>query len=69
MTCYLYKKRDVGRLGAQLVERLPSAQVVIVGSWDQVPCRSPCSMGIPLLPLLAASPACARALSLSLTNK
>ena len=31
-----------GRLGGSVVEHLPSAQVVIPGSWDRVPHRAPC---------------------------
>ena len=30
-----------GRLGGPAVERLPSAQVVIPGSWDRVPHQAP----------------------------
>ena len=37
----------MGHLGGSVVEQLPSAQVVIPGSWDrvphQVPCREPAS--------------------------
>jgi len=45
----------------QLVKYLPSAQVMIPGSWDQAWCQALCSVGILLLPLplLAALPACA----------
>ena len=35
------KKSVLGRLSGSVVERLPSAQVVIPGSWD--PCREPAS--------------------------
>ena len=28
---------DLGHLGGSVVEHLPSGQVVILGSWDQVP--------------------------------
>ena len=31
----------LGRLGGSVVERLPLVQVVIMGSWDRVPCRAP----------------------------
>ena len=37
----------MGHLGGSVVEHLPLAQVVILGSWDQVPhpasCREPAS--------------------------
>ena len=56
---------------AQLVKPLPSAQVMIPGSWDQVPHRAPCSAGSLLLslPLPASLPACVYSLSLSLSGK
>ena len=38
--------------GAQLVKHLISAQVMISGSWDQVPHQTPCSVGS-LLPSLS----------------
>ena len=44
---------------AQLVEHLPSAQVMIPGSWDGAWCQALCSAGSLLLPLPAAPPACA----------
>ena len=31
-----------GRLGVSVIEQLPSAQVVILGSWDQVPHQALC---------------------------
>ena len=52
---------------AQSVKHLPSAQVMIPGSWDQVAHQAPCSMGSLLLSLPA--PSSAYSLSLSLTNK
>ena len=36
---------------AQLVKRLPSAQVMILETRDRVPHRAPCSAGSLLLPL------------------
>jgi len=46
---------------AQLVKRLPSAQVMIPGSWDRAPHWAPCSAESLLLPfpLPAALPTCA----------
>jgi len=41
----------VGCLGGSVVKRLPSAQVRILGSWDQAPHWAPCSAGSLLLPL------------------
>ena len=35
---------------AQSVKRLPSAQVMILGSWGPVPHLAPCSVGSLLLP-------------------
>ncbi|XP_034860470.1 60S ribosomal protein L10a-like [Mirounga leonina] len=40
-----------GRLGGSVVKRLPSAQVMIRGSWDRAPHPAPCSAGNLLLPL------------------
>jgi len=51
---------------AQLVKRLPSAQVTIPESWDGFLHWDPCSAGSPLLPL-CCSPQLM--LSLSLSNK
>ena len=50
MTCW-------GTWVAQLVECLPLAQVVILGSWDGVPCQVLCSVRslLLLLPLLVFS--------------
>ena len=43
----IQKNTNEGRLGGSVVERLPSAQGVILGSRDrvlhQVPCRAPAS--------------------------
>ena len=43
---------------AQSVKRLPSGQVMIPGSWDQVLHRAPCLVGSLLLPLPATPSAC-----------
>ena len=43
---------------AQVVEHLPSAQVMIPQSWDEVPSQAPCSEGSLLLPLPSALSAC-----------
>ena len=60
---------------AHWVEHLPSAWVVISGSWDGALCRAPCSVGSLLLPLLLPT-ACdvslsclSESLSLSQINK
>ena len=58
----LYKKGILGHLGGSEVERLPSAQGVIPGSWDQVPIGLPA--GSLLLPLPVYLP-----LSVCLMNK
>jgi len=51
-----------GRRGGLSVERLPSARVMIPGSWDWALRRAPCSVGSLLLPLSLC-------LSLSVSNK
>ena len=53
---------------AQWVKPLPSAQVMISGSWDRVPHRAPCSAGS-LLPPLLSLPASLPTCDLSLSNK
>ena len=50
---------------AQLVKHLPSAQVMIPGSWDQAPRWAPCSVGSLLVPPLSLC----LSLSLKLINK
>ena len=45
------KKKRAGHLGGSVVEHLPLAQVMILGSWDQVPHWAPCSVESLLLPL------------------
>ena len=37
------KTKHMGHLGGSVVERLPLAQGMIPGSWDQVPHRAPCT--------------------------
>uniref|UniRef100_A0A452U7X2 Acyl-CoA-binding protein n=1 Tax=Ursus maritimus TaxID=29073 RepID=A0A452U7X2_URSMA len=56
------KKKYAGAWVAQMVGHLPSAQVMISGSWNGALCRAPCSAESLLLPL----PTPARSLSLSL---
>ena len=41
-TCCLELFGTWGHLGGSVVERLPSAQDVILGSWDRVPHQAPC---------------------------
>ena len=52
-----------GHLGGSVVERLPLARSMTLGSWDRVPCRAPC--------MESASPsACVSAsFSVCLTNE
>jgi len=51
------KKAGWGHLGGSVVKRLPSAQVMISGSWDRAPHQAPCPAESPLLPLpLPAAP-------------
>ena len=65
-----YVKLETTRKGtwvAQLVKRLPSAQVMIPGSWDRVLNQAPCSVGCLLLPLPLPLLLCAPALNISLS--
>ena len=49
---YILKiKSNRGTWVAPLVKRLPSAQVMILGSWNGAPCQAPCSAGSLFLPL------------------
>jgi len=54
-----------GRLGGSVIERLPSAQVMIPRSWDQAPHWAPCSAGSLLLPLPLPLLVCPLSLCLS----
>jgi len=55
---------------AQSLGRLPSALVMIPGSWDRVPHWTPCSARSLLFSALPAAPlACALSFSLPLTSK
>jgi len=54
---------------AQSAKRLPSAQVMISGSWDRVLPQAPCSAGSLLLPLPLPLPLLVHTLSLSQLNK
>ena len=56
-----------GRLGGSVVERLPSAQVVILGSWDRVPHQAPCRE--PASPSACVSASVSASLCVSLMNK
>ena len=56
-----------GCLDGSVIERLPSAQVVILGSWDRVPHRAPCME--PALPSACVSASLSLCLSLSLSLK
>lgn len=55
---YNLKSLYWGNWEAQSVKRLPSTQVMKLGSWDQVRCPAPCSAGSLLfpLPLILPSP-------------
>ena len=48
---HYFKKMSKGTWVAQLVKLLPSAEVMISGSWDQAPGWAPCSAGSLCLPL------------------
>ena len=52
---------------AQLFKHLPSAYVMIPGSWDRVLNQAPCSLGCLLLPLPLPLLLCAPALKISLS--
>jgi len=66
-----FKKQIIprGAWVAQLVKRLPSAQVMILESLDRVPHRAPCSAGSLPLPLTLPPLMCSLCLILSLSNK
>ena len=52
------------------MKHLPSAQVMILESWDRVSCQGPCSAGSLLLPLPLLLPLLVLlSLSLSLSQK
>ena len=53
----------MGTWVAQLVKRLPSAQVMFSGSWNRAPHQAPRSVQSLLLPLPATPLACALCLS------
>ena len=55
----VFRTEDAGSLGGSAVEHLPSAQGVILESWDRVPHRAPC--------MEPASPSAGASASLSLS--
>ena len=67
MIAFFSSPKSWGAWVAQLVKRLPSAQVTITGSWDPALGQAPCSVGSLLFPLppLLLTPL---VLSLSLTK-
>ncbi|XP_064438058.1 protein FAM98C isoform X2 [Mirounga angustirostris] len=56
-------------LGGSIVKCLPSAQVMIPGSWDRAPHRAPCSAGSLLLSPSPTPTACVPSLAVPLSNK
>ena len=62
-------KAAEGCLGGSVLGHLPSAQVMISGSWNGDPCWAPCSVGSLLLPLPLPLPPLMLALSLSLRKQ
>ena len=52
------KKNALGHLGGSVVEDLPLAQVVILGSWDQVLHQAPCRETAPPSACVSASLLC-----------
>ena len=68
-TCSL-KASLHGAWVTQLVKHLPSAQVMVPGSWDRAPSQAPCLAESLLTPLLWPSPkSCSRSLTLFLKLK
>ena len=51
VTSWLSGEKPRGAWVTQSVKHLPSAQVMIPGSWDRAPHQAPCSAGRLLLPL------------------
>ena len=62
------KIEERGHVGGSVVELLPWAQGMILGSWGRVPGRVPCSVGSLLLPLPLSHP-CPFSLLLALSLK
>ena len=50
-----YLKVDLGCQGGSAVESLPLAQVVMLESWDPIPCRAPCVEPAPPSACVSAS--------------
>ena len=47
---FVIQSAELGYLGGSVVEHLPSAQVVILESWDRVPHRAPHGLSASPLP-------------------
>ena len=60
-----FKKNYKGACVAQSVKHLPTAHVMVPGSWDRAPHQAPCSLGSLLVPLSLLLPMYALSLSLS----
>ena len=64
------KEKEIrGTWVAQSVKWLPSAQIMISGSWDQAPIGPPAQQGVCFSSLSASSPLLVLMLSLSQINK
>ena len=64
-----FLKSEGGHLGGSVLKHLPSAQVMILGSWDRAPVWALCSAGSLLVPLLIPLPQTPLSLFVSLSLK